>query len=210
MRSAIITICFMMENAMTDAAVNDPYRPDRHHGLAFWWRVLVGILLVILGLLIGAGGAWLVALGGSWYYLLAGIALLLAGVLLLRGNIVGVWLYALTWLATLAWAYWEVGLDGWALMPRILAPTIILVFVLLVIPALRETTGRRSGNAAYMTGLLLPVIAVGAFGLFHISAAAQTPTSLPAIRAVGLAEEATTSTMRLLFSSSTPCITIWP
>ena len=52
MRSAIITICFMMENAMTDAAVNDPYRPDRHHGLAFWWRVLVGILLVILGLLI--------------------------------------------------------------------------------------------------------------------------------------------------------------
>lgn len=165
---------------MTDAAANNPHRPERHHGLAYWWRALVGTLLVVLGLLIGGGGAWLIALGGSWYYLPAGTALLLAGALLLGGKIAGVWLYALTWLATLAWAYWEVGLDGWALMPRILAPTIILVFVILAIPAFRETTGRRSLNAAYMTGLLLPVIAAGALGLFHISAAAQTqPPATP-------------------------------
>ncbi|MER8528918.1 MULTISPECIES: hypothetical protein [unclassified Mesorhizobium] len=64
--------------------------------------MFVGALLTILGLPIGGGGAWLIALGGSWYYLPAGIALLAAGSLLLAGNAAGVWLYVLTWLATLA------------------------------------------------------------------------------------------------------------
>ncbi|TPI69605.1 membrane-bound PQQ-dependent dehydrogenase, glucose/quinate/shikimate family [Mesorhizobium sp. B3-1-3] len=165
---------------MTDAAENNPHRPLRHRGVAYWWRALVGILLVVLGLLIGCGGAWLVALGGSWYYLPAGIALLLAGILLLAENMAGVWLYVLTWLATLAWAYWEVGLDGWALMPRVLAPTIILIFVLLAVPAFRDIGSRGSRNAAYVTSLLLPVIALGAFTFLHIDALAQSPAQQPA------------------------------
>ncbi|WP_246683286.1 PQQ-binding-like beta-propeller repeat protein [Mesorhizobium sp. B2-8-3] len=165
---------------MTDAAANNPHRPLRHRGVAYWWRALVGILLVVLGLLIGCGGAWLVALGGSWYYLPAGIALLLAGILLLAGNMAGVWLYVLTWLATLAWAYWEVGLDGWALMPRVLAPTIILIFVLLAVPAFRDIGSRGSRNATYVTSLLLPVIALGAFTFLHIDALAQSPAQQPA------------------------------
>jgi hypothetical protein len=164
---------------MTDAAANNPHHPARHRGVAFWWRVLIGVLLIVLGLLIGGGGAWLIALGGSWYYLPAGIALLLAGILLLAGNMAGVWLYLLTWLATLAWAYWEVGFDGWALMPRTLAPTVILIFVLLAIPAFRDPTSRRSRNAAYVTGLLLPAIALGAFGFLHINALAQSQPAQP-------------------------------
>ncbi|MCA0032164.1 membrane-bound PQQ-dependent dehydrogenase, glucose/quinate/shikimate family [Mesorhizobium sp. B263B2A] len=164
---------------MTNIAADTAHRPVRHRGVAFWWSVLVGILLIILGLLIGAGGAWLIALGGSWYYLPAGIALLMAGILMLAGNPAGIWLYLLAWLATLAWAYWEVGLDGWALMPRVLAPTIILVFVLLAMPAFREGAGRGSRNAAYVTGLLLPVIAAATFGLFHISALAQSQPAQP-------------------------------
>ncbi|WP_245473987.1 PQQ-binding-like beta-propeller repeat protein [Mesorhizobium sp. M2A.F.Ca.ET.042.01.1.1] len=164
---------------MPDAAANNPRRPVRHHGVAYWWRALVGVLLVILGLLIGGGGAWLIALGGSWYYLPAGIALLLAGILLLAGNMAGVWLYVLTWLATLAWAYWEVGLDGWALMPRTLAPTIILIFVLLAMPAFRDRTRRGGRNAAYVTGLLLPIAALAAFGFLHINASAQSQPAQP-------------------------------
>jgi len=182
---------------MTDAAANNPYRPLRHRGVAYWWRALVGILLIILGLLIGGGGAWLIALGGSWYYLPAGIALLLAGILLLAGNMAGVWLYILTWLATLAWAYWEVGLDGWALMPRVLAPTIILIFVLLAVPAFRDIGSRGSRNAAYATSLLLPVIALGAFGFLHINALAQSqpaqspaPTAQPAPNGAPAPQEA--------------------
>src|SRR4051794_39624700 len=58
----------------------------RRSGLAFWPRLLVGASLALLGLLVGAGGAWLISLGGSWYYLPAGIALLASGSLLLSGG----------------------------------------------------------------------------------------------------------------------------
>ncbi|BCG88331.1 hypothetical protein MesoLj113c_44410 [Mesorhizobium sp. 113-3-9] len=103
---------------MPHVAADPTSTQPRRSGLAFWWTMFVGGLLVILGLLIGAGGAWLIALGGSWYYLPTGIALLVAGGLLLSGNVAGIWLYVLTWIATLAWAYWEVGMDSWGLMPR--------------------------------------------------------------------------------------------
>lgn len=161
---------------MTNISLHAARHPVPRRGIALWWRMLVGLLLVILGLLIGGGGAWLIALGGSWYYLPAGIALLIAGTLLLTGNAAGVWLYTLTWLATLIWAYWEVGFDGWALMPRILAPTIILIFVLLALPAFRAWDQRIGATTAYVTGLLILILAggAGAFDAFHISAAAQS------------------------------------
>jgi len=35
------------------------------------------------------------------------------------------------------WALWEVGLAYWPLFPRIVAPLVLLLFVILVAPALR-------------------------------------------------------------------------
>lgn len=59
------------------------------------------------------------AVGGSWYYVLAGIAVLVAGVLLALGKRAGLWLFGATLAATIVWALWEVGLDGWGLIPRL-------------------------------------------------------------------------------------------
>ncbi len=151
-----------------------------HGGIAFWWSVFVGILLVVLGVLIGAGGVWLIALGGSWYYLPAGVALLVAGALLLRRNVAGVWLYGLTWLATLAWAYWEVGTDGWGLMPRTLAPTIILVLVLLTLPAFGVGERRRYASRRYAAGTIAIFTLGGALALSHVTREAQSQEVAPA------------------------------
>src|SRR3546814_10525257 len=60
-------------------------------------------------------GATLLMLGGSPYYVLAGVAITLSAILIARRNWSGVWVYAAFWLATLLWALWESGLDGWAL-----------------------------------------------------------------------------------------------
>lgn len=76
-------------------------------------------MLIILALALIAGGAWLAAVGGSLYYLLDGIALLVSGVLLVARRRAGLHLYALALLATLVWALAEAGLDGWALAPRL-------------------------------------------------------------------------------------------
>src|SRR3546814_20891626 len=68
-------------------------------------------------------GATLLMLGGSPYYVLAGLAITLSAILIARRNWSGVWVYAAFWLATLLWALWESGLDGWALAPRLAMPT---------------------------------------------------------------------------------------
>ena len=149
-------------------------------GLGFWWTMFVGALLAVLGLLIGAGGAWLIALGGSWYYLPAGLALLIAGGLLLKGKVAGVWLYAATWIITLIWAYWEVGMDGWGLMPRTLAPTIIMIFVLLTLPAFGDGGHRRYGNGVAAMAMAFVLLAGGGLGLSHFTTHAQSQEVAPA------------------------------
>ena len=92
-------------------------------------RVLAAVLLLI-GAVLSAGGVWLLALGGSAYYLLAGVGLAASGVFLMRLSPLGVWIYLVVYLATLAWAVWEVGFNAWALTPRVIAPTVLLILVL--------------------------------------------------------------------------------
>ncbi|XDA99943.1 glucose dehydrogenase [Sulfitobacter sp. LCG007] len=101
-----------------------------------WAVKLLGWLCILLGLVILAGGAWLIVLGGSWYYGLAGLGLAGTGILLNHGKMEAVWLFLAVWVGTAAWAWWEVGDDWWAQVPRLVAPTIILILVLVCIPAL--------------------------------------------------------------------------
>lgn len=125
-------------------------------------RVLA-ILLALLGAVLAAGGGWLAALGGSPYYLLAGAALVVSGILLYRLNVAGVWLYLAIVLGTVVWAVWEVGLDGWALVPRVVAPAILVIPVLLALPALRPHGGRLAlrGLAGFVAFVALAAVIVG-------------------------------------------------
>lgn len=80
---------------------------------------LLGLLILLSGLALLAGGIKLASLGGSLYYLLAGIGLALSGLLLLLGKRAALGLYALVLFASTVWALWEVGLDWWQLVPRL-------------------------------------------------------------------------------------------
>lgn len=98
-------------------------------------RVYAFILLLIGVALIGGGGC-LLALHGSPYYLLSGLAFCASGFLLWRRRGESIAVYSVLWLATVIWALWEAGIDGWALVPRLLVPTVLgLVFLL---PAVRR------------------------------------------------------------------------
>jgi membrane-bound PQQ-dependent dehydrogenase (glucose/quinate/shikimate family) len=87
-------------------------------------------MLFLVGLALAAGGVRLASLGGSWYYLIAGVTLIASAVLLWRGHRWGAYLYGLLTLATVIWALAEAGFDGWALAPRIL-PFLVLGLLLL-------------------------------------------------------------------------------
>lgn len=79
---------------------------------------VTGFVLLVLGVPVLLASAWLGVLGGSWYYLLAGLGFVLAGVLLMRRSPAGLWVFAVLVGGTLAWALWESGLDWWPLAAR--------------------------------------------------------------------------------------------
>src|SRR5690606_9246835 len=105
---------------------------------SFWPVMIVALLVLFFGLPILAGGLWLAALGGSWYYIFAGGGLLGTAWFVWRRSLNAVWIYLLTFGATVIWALWEAGLDGWALVPRLIAPTVMLVLILAMVPVLRD------------------------------------------------------------------------
>lgn len=136
----------------------------RRDGIGATLIRILGVLLGLIGIVLAGGGGWLLALGGSAYYLAAGLALLAAGVLLFRLNPIGGWLYLATVAATLVWAIAEVGLDGWALVPRIVAPLVLALPVALALPALHGRRGRLTWAAlasvvgvAFVIGLVVTV-----------------------------------------------------
>jgi quinoprotein glucose dehydrogenase len=88
------------------------------------------ILLVLLALPLVVGGGYLLALGGSAYYVIAGLVLLVCAMLLWQGKRSGAQLYWLLFAGTLAWSFWEVGLDAWALLPRLLLFVVLALWLL--------------------------------------------------------------------------------
>ncbi len=109
--------------------------------------IITGLLLIVLGVLLGAGGVWLAVLGGSWAYIVLGIGLAATGVLLARRRRTALGVYALLLVVTLIWALWEVGLDRWALVPR--GAFFVIVGLWLLAPWLNRSLNR-SPNYAHI------------------------------------------------------------
>ena len=85
--------------------------------------MLTAWALAVLGGFFAVAGAQLASLGGSPYYVIAGIAMIVSGAMIGRGIAGGRTLYLLIWAATVVWAIWEVGLQPLWLVPRVVAPT---------------------------------------------------------------------------------------
>ena len=112
---------------------------------------LLGILLLLMGLALLAGGIKLSMLGGSLYYLLAGLGLIVTGILLLAGRSAALGLYGVVLFASSVWALWEVGLDWWQLVPRL--SLFFVLGVVLLLPWFRRPL-LRNGPAPLGTAVL--------------------------------------------------------
>jgi len=87
-------------------------------------RVFAGILfLLAAGYLYG--GVILLGVGGSPYYIFAGLAIAASAVFLWRGHKLGSRIYGAMLALTLIWCVAEVGADIWAFLPRIVLPAVV-------------------------------------------------------------------------------------
>jgi len=114
------------------------------------------ILAIGLGLIAVAlvfGGLRLAMLGGSIYYLLAGLCVLGSAYFTWRGDVRGRWVYALLLAGTLGWSIWERGVNPWGLQARLLAPAVLGIWVFW--PSIRLWPKTALGVALITTGALV-------------------------------------------------------
>ncbi|WP_369968454.1 membrane-bound PQQ-dependent dehydrogenase, glucose/quinate/shikimate family [Stenotrophomonas rhizophila] len=150
-------------SAAPRAARPDPSSTARRprHALV----TVLSLVLMLLGLVLGGLGAWLASLGGSWYYVLAGVGLLVAGVLLWGNRRAGALWFGAVFVGTLLWTWWESGSDYWRWVPRLGLIVGIGLVLSLLLPTLERPFSRRFSRS--IAGVLALVF-VAAFALAFV------------------------------------------
>lgn len=130
-------------------------------------RIIAGLIALIL-LAIGGyfiyGGIELLSIGGSPYYIVAGIILLITAALLVMLRIQAAYLYAAFFVATALWSFWEVGFRFWPLAARLGMFAVGGLLIALVVPCFpraRAVAGFR--KLSYATAALTAAGLVAAF-----------------------------------------------
>lgn len=153
-------------------------------------RRAYALMLVMIGAaLVWLGGQLLVA-GGSPYYIIAGALTFAAGVLLWRDDRRGAGLYWLMLAGTYGWAAWEVGLDGWALAPRLIGPSVLALWLLTPCAYTRSlrSPDRRIGRAA-IGGAVVVLVALPLAAGLAISDARVSATPAAAFPTIGSGDD---------------------
>ncbi|WP_460239390.1 membrane-bound PQQ-dependent dehydrogenase, glucose/quinate/shikimate family [Aurantivibrio plasticivorans] len=97
------------------------------------------LLLFILGAIHGALGGYLAMLGGSLFYVLNGVALVIAGILCWQSRSIAGHVVAAILVWTIAWAVLENGFAFWPLLPRIVVISLIALLVLVAVARANTT-----------------------------------------------------------------------
>lgn len=118
---------------------------------------LLAGLLIIIGLAIGIPGIKLVSLGGSVYFLVMGVAMLISALLIIKNRISGLVLYALAFIASAIWAVSDAGWDFWPLFSRLFTFGVLAFLAALLWPFLTASAHKKPafGLAAVIALALL-------------------------------------------------------
>lgn len=152
---------------------------------------LLPILLGAIGVPMALGGLQLLFLGGSFYYLLCGLVLLVCAMLLWQGDPLASKIYGGLLVFTVLWALYESGSNLWALAPRILP--LAALGLLFITPWMRRSLhqGRPPPLFAETAAkLVVPVFAV-IFLLVFEAGTGYEVSSMPARSGVNTVNTAT-------------------
>ncbi|OJU11973.1 MAG: quinate dehydrogenase [Caulobacterales bacterium 68-7] len=127
------------------------------------YRIVVAALTLLFGLALVVGGVQLLQLGGSPYYLIAGLVASLVAVLLLLRSLWAAPVYAVLLLATLGWSLWEAGSAFWPLAARLGLPAVLGLLIAFAVPMLKG--GERFRTSSRLVGGVFAVGLIGAFAL---------------------------------------------
>ncbi|WP_394182636.1 glucose/quinate/shikimate family membrane-bound PQQ-dependent dehydrogenase [Marinomonas posidonica] len=118
--------------------------------------IVLSVLFFLLGIALMVGGGWLLSLGGSLYYLLAGVALLAVSFTLRRSHKLANGLYAVLLIGTLAWALQESGLSWWPLATR-MGLLLVLAIPLFLVAWFKSGKGGRVLFSVWLATALVTI-----------------------------------------------------
>ena len=143
----------------------------------------LGVLIALIGLGLAGGGGYLVSLGGSWFFLLMGLAMLVSGVMIARRRPKGALIYGAALILTALWALWDAGLHFWPLVSRVLTFAVIGLVVALIYPALVRASGHTPGHASRGIAGVLAIGILATLGYMfvptHVISADSAPQIVP-------------------------------
>jgi quinoprotein glucose dehydrogenase len=119
---------------------------------------ITGLVFLIVGLVLGGAGIWLITVGGSWFYAVAALVFIVTAFLIWRRRGAALWLYAAFIICTLAWSMRAVGFDWWRMGPR--GGVIVLLALWLLTPWVRRRL-RGSGTEGLVMAVLLALVVAG-------------------------------------------------
>jgi quinate dehydrogenase (quinone) len=124
------------------------------------YAVILSFVFLLVGFYLIYGGAQLIALGGSTYYVPAGLALVVAAVLVFRLDARVAPLYAVFFVLSAGWAVWEAGIAFWPLAARLGMFAVLGLLLALAVPSMPGVRGakgvqRASYGIALVTALAL-------------------------------------------------------
>lgn len=127
--------------------------------------IITAVFAAISGLYLLIGGIWLAKLGGSFYYIIAGVIELAVAWLLFRRRSSALMLYAIFLLGTLIWSLWEVGSDFWALTPRL--DVTFFLGLWLVLPFIYRGLNPGKASRGSLAAVLLVTVIALAYSVFN-------------------------------------------
>ena len=144
------------------------------------FSLLMAAVLAVLGTALVVGGIWLIAVGGSWYYLVCGLAFGLTAALIVLRRPEALTVFAALIVGTLLWALYEVGFDWWPLAAR--GDVVFVIGALLLLPwvtrrlgtcnvaealdGIKVTPSPRRGSGLALSGALVLAFVVAAISWF--------------------------------------------
>jgi quinoprotein glucose dehydrogenase len=142
-----------------------------------WAAVALSVVLALIGIVLTVGGVWLAVLGGSIYYLIAGVVMLASAWFLFRGRLLGGWIYIGLFILSAIWGFAESRGNAWAMIPWLVAPLVLLIAVLLVMPTLTPDRNRwKLAGGGIALGIVFVVASFAVLGSTGGTAALALPS----------------------------------
>lgn len=110
--------------------------------------LLAGLMLII-GLAIGILGAKLASVGGTFYFAIMGLVMVIASALIFRNRRGGILLYGLAFIVSIVWAISDAGWTYWPLFSRLFALGVLAFLCALVWPFLSRQPAKKGPRLAW-------------------------------------------------------------